>query len=164
MSRTFTLAVHYPAPVEQVFAAFTDRGYWLARLADSGADVATLDELSADADGGAQVVTTQAIHRDKLPALAAQFHPGDLQIARAEHWHPVRDGRARAEISGQIVGAPARVGGQAVLEPDDGGAKSGMNPRYVDSQSYTGTIAVANTLAPQRPNTTDGTAASRSIR
>ena len=122
MPRTFTLSEHYPASVERVYAAFTDQGYWLARLVDSGADSATLDRLTVGADGGVDVTTTQAIHREKLPTLAAQFHPGDLEVARSEKWEPVRAGRARAEVTGRIVGAPAKVSGDAVLEPDGAGA------------------------------------------
>ena len=122
MPRTFTLSEHYPASVERVYAAFTDQRYWLARLVDSGADTATLDALTVGADGGVDVTTTQGIHREKLPALAAQFHPGDLEVARTEKWHPVSGGRARAEVTGRILGTPAKVAGDAVLEPDGAGA------------------------------------------
>lgn len=123
MPRTFTLTEHYPGSVEQVYAAFADEQYWLARLADSGADTATLDSMTIGADGGVDVVTTQGIHRDKLPALAAQFHPGDLEMARHEKWRPVRDGRAHAQVTGKIVGAPAKLSGDAVLEPAAGGSE-----------------------------------------
>lgn len=121
MPRTFTLSEHYPASVEQVYAAFADEQYWLARLADSGADTVTLNSMTVGADGSVDVDTTQGIHRDKLPALAAQFHPGDLEVARREKWSPVRDGRAQAEVTGKIVGAPAKLSGDAVLEPAAGG-------------------------------------------
>lgn len=120
MSRTFALSAHYPASVERVHAAFADRQYWLARLADSGADSAALDAMTVDADG-IDVATTQRINRDQLPALAAQFHPGDLEVVRGETWGPVRDGQARARITGRIVGAPAKVSGEAVLMPDGTG-------------------------------------------
>lgn len=121
MPRTFTLSEHYLASVEQVYAAFTDEQYWLARLADSGADTVTLNSMTVAADGGVDIATVQGIHREKLPALAAQFHPGDLDVTRHEKWHPVRDGRARAEVTGKIVGAPAKLAGEAVLEPAGGG-------------------------------------------
>lgn len=123
MPRTFTLSEHYLASVEQVYAAFTDEQYWLARLADSGADTVALDAMTVGADGGVDIATTQGIHRDKLPALAAQFHPGDLDVVRHEKWHPVRDGRTRAEVSGKIVGAPAKLSGDAALEPAGGGCE-----------------------------------------
>lgn len=123
MPRTFTLCEHYPAGVELVYAAFADEQYWLARLADSGADTVTLDSITVGTDGGVDVVTTQGIHRDKLPALAAQFHPGHLNVMRHETWRTVRDGRVCAEVTGKIVGAPAKLSGDAVLEPAGGGCE-----------------------------------------
>jgi len=123
MPRTFTLCEHYPASVEQVYAVFADEDYWRARLADSGADVVALDAMTVGPDGGVDVATTQGIHREKLPALAAQFHPGNLDVARHETWHPVRDGRARAQVTGKIVGAPAKLSGDAVLTPANGGCE-----------------------------------------
>jgi len=123
MPRTFTLSQRYPASVERVYATFADERYWLARLADSGADTAALDSMTVGADGGVDVTTTQGIARKKLPALAAQFHPGDLDVTRREKWHPVRSGRARAEVNGKIVGAPAKLSGAAVLEPAGDGCE-----------------------------------------
>lgn len=117
MPRTFTLSQRYQASVEQVYAAFADERYWLARLADSGADTVALDAMTVHPDGSIDISTRQGIHRDKLPALAAQFHPGDLNLTRHEIWYPIHDGKARAEVTGKIVGAPAKVSGDAVLEP-----------------------------------------------
>lgn len=122
MSRTFELSAQYSASVERVYAAFADRRYWLARLADSGADTATLDSMTIGTDGGIDVATTLAIYRHRLPALAAQFHPGDLEVVRDEKWSPVRDGKAHAAITGKIRDAPAKLSGDAVLQPADGGS------------------------------------------
>lgn len=127
MSRTFALSAHYPAGVEQVHAAFADRQYWQARLADSGADTATLDSLTVDDDGGIDVATTQRISRDQLPALAAQLHSGDLEVARGERWEPLHDGRSHALVTGRIVGAPAKLSGEAVLTPTATGCTISLN-------------------------------------
>lgn len=117
MPRTFALSAQYRGSVEQMYATFADERYWLARLADSGADTATLDSMTAGDDGGVEVTTTQAICRSRLPALAAQFHPGNLEVVRTERWHPVRDRKAHAEVTGKILRAPARLHGDAVLQP-----------------------------------------------
>ncbi|MBV9514249.1 MAG: DUF2505 family protein, partial [Mycobacteriaceae bacterium] len=45
MPRSFDLSADYPAAVEQVHGALSDEKYWLARLAQSGADSATLDSM-----------------------------------------------------------------------------------------------------------------------
>ncbi|ORV50217.1 hypothetical protein AWC02_05000 [Mycolicibacter engbaekii] len=123
MPRTFTLSEHYPASVEQVYAAFADERYWRARLADSGADVVKLESMLVGSDGGVEIATTQSVHRHKLPALAAQFHHGHLDVARREIWQPVRDGRTRAQVTGKILGAPAKLSGDASLVPAAGGSE-----------------------------------------
>lgn len=117
------MAAEYEGSVEQVHQAFSDQAYWLERLADSGADEATLDAMTID-DGGIDVVTTQVLRFDRLPGMVTQFHPGDLSIVREEAWTPVSDGRATATVSGSISGAPVSLSGTAVLAAaGDGGSR-----------------------------------------
>ncbi|MET0702089.1 MAG: DUF2505 domain-containing protein [Mycobacterium sp.] len=115
MPRSFDISVDYEASVEQVLGAFADRQYWLARLADSGVDDATLDSLQANDDGGVAVATTQVLRSDRLPGVVAQFHRGDLSIERRETWTPVTDGQATATVDGAITGAPVSLTGAATL-------------------------------------------------
>lgn len=123
MPRSFELSADYHANVEQVHAAFCDESYWLARLADSGADTATLDSITVNADGHVEVATTQALHRERLPALATQFHRGDLDIVRNETWSPIRDGNAHAAVTGKVLAAPVSLSGDAVLAPNETGCR-----------------------------------------
>jgi Protein of unknown function (DUF2505) len=123
MPRSFDLSTQYQATVEQLHRAFSDEHYWLARLTDSGADVATLDSMTVGVDGSIHVATTQVLRRDRLPALAAQFLPGDVHIVREEKWGPVSGGEAHAEIAGSIAGAPVSLSGKAVLAPTDAGSR-----------------------------------------
>jgi hypothetical protein len=116
MPRSFDMATEYGASVEQVLKAFSDEQYWLSRLADSGADEYTLDSLTVDGNG-IDVVTTQRLRSDRLPAVVTQFHRGDLALVREEKWSPIRDGRASATIRLAIIGAPATLSGAAVLAP-----------------------------------------------
>jgi len=110
------MATEYGASVEQVLQAFSDEQYWLSRLADSGADEYSLDSLTVDGNG-IDVVTTQRLRADRLPALVTQFHRGDLALVREENWSPIRDGQATATIQLAIIGAPATLSGVAVLAP-----------------------------------------------
>ena len=110
------MSAEYEGTVEQVYRAFSDRAYWLARLADSGADKATLDSMEVDGRRGIDVVTTQVLRRDRLPGVVTQFHPGDLAIVREEVWSPVDDGKATATVTGSIPGAPVSLTGTAVLD------------------------------------------------
>jgi hypothetical protein len=117
------MATEYVGSVEQVHRAFGDERYWRARLADSGADDASLDALTVGPDGGIEVVTTQVLRSDRLPGLVSQFHPGDLSIRREETWQPVRDGRATGTVAGSIPGAPVSLTGTTLLEPSGSGAR-----------------------------------------
>jgi hypothetical protein len=121
MPRSFDMAAEYEGSVEQVHRALRDQTYWYERLADSGADEATLDSMNLDG-GGIDVVTTQVLRADRLPGIVTQFHPGDLSIVREEVWSPVSDGTATATVSGAIPGAPVSLSGTAVLAPAGDGA------------------------------------------
>ena len=117
------MATEYAGSVEAIRATFGDRQYWLARLADSGADEATLDQLRVSDDGTIVVASTQVLHANRLPALVAQFHHGDLRIQREERWHPVRSGRADGTVKGTIPGAPVALHGSATLAPAGAGSQ-----------------------------------------
>lgn len=109
------MSTEYGGTVEDVHRAFSDEGYWQIRLDDSGADYATLDELTVDDAGGLRIRTTQTLRADRLPGIVTQFHRGDLSLVREEIWTPISKGRAAARVSGSIPGAPASLTGDAVL-------------------------------------------------
>jgi Protein of unknown function (DUF2505) len=123
MPRSFDMAAEYEGSVEQVHRAFSDEQYWLARLADSGADDYSLDSMTVNGEG-IDVVTTQTLRADRLPGVVTQFHSGDLSFVREEMWTVVIDGRASATVKGSITGAPATLGGTAVLAPGKSGNDS----------------------------------------
>jgi hypothetical protein len=128
MPRSFDMAAEYEGSVEQVHRAFSDEQYWLARLADSGADDYSLDSMTVNGEG-IDVVTTQTLRADRLPGVVTQFHSGDLSFVREEMWTVVTDGRASATVKGSITGAPATLGGTAVLAPgkSDNGSRLEFN-------------------------------------
>jgi hypothetical protein len=129
MPRSFDMSTDYGATVEEVFRAFSEEEYWLARLADSGADDATLDSIQVGGpsgnDGSIDVTTTQVLRSDRLPGVVTQFHRGDLRVRREEKWAPITDGAATATVTGSILDAPATLSGTAVLESaaESGGAR-----------------------------------------
>lgn len=131
MPRSFDMATEYGGSVEQVHQAFRDEQYWLARLADSGADDYSLDSLTVEGPGGIDssihVQTTQRLRSDRLPAVVQQFHRGDLSLIREEAWSPIRDGQATATIKLTVIGAPATLHGSAVLVPAGTGSRLEFN-------------------------------------
>jgi hypothetical protein len=123
MPRSFDLTADYHGTVEQVHSAFSNEQYWLARLADSGADTASLDSMTVDGDGAVTVSTTQSLRTDRLPAMVTQFHPRDLEIVRNETWTAISDGVARARVTGAVPGAPVSLAGTASLSPAARGSR-----------------------------------------
>lgn len=123
MPRSFDMATTYEGTVERVHSAFLDERYWLARLADSGADDARLDELALLPDGGVEATTTQVLRAFRLPGIVTQFHPGDLVISRSERWGPLAERKARGSVEGSIAKAPVALTCTAELGPTAKGAR-----------------------------------------
>jgi uncharacterized protein DUF2505 len=123
MPRSFDMAADYDATVKQIHHAYGDRRYWLERLAQSGADETSLDSMTADGDGGLDVITTQTLRAARLPGVVTQFHRGDLRFVREETWTAVVDGRASGVVRGSIPGAPASLTGTAMLSPAGNGSR-----------------------------------------
>jgi hypothetical protein len=120
MPRSFDMAAEYEGSVEQVHQAFGDEQYWLARLADSGADDYSLDSMTVEGPSGIAgiyVKTTQTLRADRLPGVVTQFHRGDLSFVREETWTPILGGQATATVEGSITDAPATLSGTTVLAP-----------------------------------------------
>jgi len=123
MPRSFDMATDYEGTVQEVHDAFCDRRYWMARLAASGADDWTLNAFQVGGDGGLDVVTTQVLRAQRLPAVVQQFHHGDLEIRRAETWTALSEGTAQATVASSIVRAPVSLNGEASLSAVDGRAR-----------------------------------------
>ena len=122
MPGSLDLVVEFPASVEQVHLAFSDKDYWLARLAAFGGST-RLDSLIVHADGTVTVTTTQDLRRHALPKTVAKVFPGDLKILRKETWRPIGSRRVSGEV---IVSAPGALGSgraDAVLAPTQDGSR-----------------------------------------
>ncbi|OYN75026.1 DUF2505 domain-containing protein [Mycolicibacterium sphagni] len=95
MSRSFEIVTESAASVDQIHAAFVREDYWRDRVAGDGSS--TLDSLRVDADGVVDVQITQHLGRQILPALVANFVPGDLKLVYRETWRPTGDGTVRGQ-------------------------------------------------------------------
>jgi hypothetical protein len=95
MSRSFEVVSESAASVDAIHGAFVREDYWLDRLAGDAAS--TLDSLIVDTDGVVQVQITQHLGRQILPALVANFAPGDLKLLYRETWRRADDGEVRGE-------------------------------------------------------------------
>jgi hypothetical protein len=121
MPRSFDVSADSPATVEQVHSAFSDEGYWLARLATMNGSTA-LESLIVDDDQTVRVATTQDLGRDLVPGIVAKFYRRDLKVRHTETWRPI-DGQLRGEINVAVSGAPGSGSGAALVAPTQGGSR-----------------------------------------
>lgn len=122
MPRSFDVSFDSPASVEQVYLAFSDKDYWLARLAALGGS-RTLDSLTVEPDGTLSVVSTEDLRHGALPGILAALYRGDLNVVSAEKWTPTGDRRVSGEIGVAVTGAPGSGHGTAVLAPSGSGSR-----------------------------------------
>ncbi len=123
MARSIDVSVDSPAGVEQVLSAFGDEDYWRARLAVFDNGNPRLDSLSVDADGTVTVVVAQSLVRERLPALVARLHNGDLTMLRKEKWSRMSGGQVRGEFGVEVPWVPVSADGEALLTPVPSGSR-----------------------------------------
>jgi hypothetical protein len=121
MPRSFDVSADSPVTVEQVHSAFSDEGYWLARLAAMNGSTA-LESLIVDDDQTVRVATTQDLGRDLVPGIVAKFYRRDLKVRHTETWRPI-DGQLRGQISVAVSGAPGSGSGAALVAPTQDGSR-----------------------------------------
>jgi Protein of unknown function (DUF2505) len=121
MPRSFDVSADSPATVEQVHSAFSDEGYWLARLATMNGSTA-LESLIVDDDQTVRVATTQDLGRDLVPGIVAKFYRRDLKVRHTETWRPI-GGQLRGEINVAVSGAPGSGSGAALVAPTQHGSR-----------------------------------------
>jgi hypothetical protein len=121
MPRSFDVSADSPVTVEQVHSAFSDEGYWLARLATMNGSTA-LESLIVDDDQTVRVATTQDLGRDLVPGIVAKFYRRDLKVRHTETWRPI-DGQLRGEINVAVSGAPGSGSGAALVAPTQNGSR-----------------------------------------
>jgi hypothetical protein len=125
MARPFDVSVSSPASVDQVHAAFSAEGYWLARLGTMSGGT-TLESLVVDDGGTVRVTTTQDLGRDLLPGIVSKFYRRDIKVRHSETWTPSGD-QLRGEITVAVSGAPGSGSAAASVAPTADGSLLTLN-------------------------------------
>lgn len=115
MPRPFDVQTDSPAGVDEIFAAFGDKNYWHARIAEFGGGATTLDTLDVGADGSVAVATTQDLRHDLLPRPLTKVFRGNLSIRRTEAWRRSEDGEVSGAVTISASGVPGSGAGDAAL-------------------------------------------------
>ncbi|OAN29228.1 DUF2505 domain-containing protein [Mycolicibacterium iranicum] len=122
MPRSFDFAIESSASVDAIRWAYSEKGYWLARLA-AGGGIGRLDSFLVAADNSVAVAIIQDLRKELLPGIAARFYPRMWQMEHNETWRPTDGGVVRGEISIVAHGAPGSGIGTAVLAPAHNGSR-----------------------------------------
>lgn len=122
MTRSIDFAVDSPARVDQIHWAFSQEGYWRARMKAFGG-MGKLKSLDVSSDGSVAVTVLHDLHPDGLPKAFAGFFPRNWQVVQEELWCPADGGLVRGEVDITTHGAPGSGRGTAVLSPTAVGSR-----------------------------------------
>jgi hypothetical protein len=122
MSNSFDVSADSSASVDQVYAAFVNKDYWLARNAALGGSKA-LDSLIVGSDGTLTVTVVEDLRRGVLPGILAKLYRGDLNIRSTERWKRAGSAQLDGEISVAVTGAPGSGRAAAVVAPSGSGSQ-----------------------------------------
>ena len=123
MPRSIEVSVDSPVSVDEILSAFSDEGYWQARLAAFDTGTATLESLIVDADDTVAVGFRVGLFQDRLPKVIAKLQRGDLEMMNHQRWGRLDGNRARGEVRVVVFGARVSGLGEALLTPVQNGSR-----------------------------------------
>lgn len=116
----------YDAPLEEVYAMLTDRGFREYAARATGVVSA---EVSVEAVGGGHVVTVDQVQpTEGVPSFARKFAGETTRAVQVETWSSPYDGT----LTVQTPGRPTDISGRYVLSGDGGST----------TQTFTGEVKV----------------------
>jgi hypothetical protein len=111
---------HFDAPLDQVWAMFTDEGSHIVKFESMGHRNIEVLESVATAEG-----ISIKIQRDvdvELPGFAKRFLKPTNSVVSTDEWRDVGDGTRAGEFKLEAAGSPVDIHGTTRLSPaDDGG-------------------------------------------
>ncbi|MFE3194111.1 DUF2505 domain-containing protein [Nocardia sp. NPDC059240] len=119
MPQKIRLISNFSAPTRVFHEALHSDEYWQARVAELDGPHAELT-LLRDADGLLIATVSKPVVADQLPPRLARMWPAGLRLDYAEHWPPLVDGTARAEIRGGIASVGTMNGSCELRDGTDG--------------------------------------------
>lgn len=121
MSNVFDISADSTASVDQIYSAFANEDYWVARNASLGGSKA-LDSLIVGSDGTLTVTVIEDLRHGVLPGILAMLYRGDLNIRSTERWMRTGSAELNGEINVAVTGAPGSGRAAAVLAPSGSGS------------------------------------------
>lgn len=105
MTTTNTHTVTFDQPIEKVYQAYTDAGFW-EKVANRFSAVDGKVEKFETTDDGTTVVIAQTVADDKIPAQAQKFVKSGVGMKRTFVISPLADGTANTTVTTETSGVP----------------------------------------------------------
>jgi hypothetical protein len=121
MSKAIDLSYDIPGDVEAVYAVISGED-WAAHKAKAFDDDSQQVSRTVS-DGGAVTLVVSRGLPDGIPGFLEKFLPKGGRATQTEAWRAAEDGARRGTWTGEIPGAPAKVGGTMALEPTATGTR-----------------------------------------
>lgn len=122
MSKSFDFSVESALSVQQLFAAYCERDYWLARLAPHS-DMLELRSFDVDASGTVRATLVQDLRNAVLPPPFGKLYPRGLELVQNETWTVDQGARVRGEVHVKAHGAPGSGRSIVVIAPSRDGER-----------------------------------------
>ncbi len=126
MARRLDYTITLDAPADQVYLDFTGRDYWQSLLDEYRRHSPQSELIRFHSDArGTDIVFSQQIRHDALPALARTVVPADLAITREQHFEPFDADQqlAHGRYTAMVPHAPAHFGGRYSLVSTGSGSQ-----------------------------------------
>ncbi|MFB8005685.1 DUF2505 domain-containing protein [Nocardia sp. NPDC056000] len=116
MPQKIRMISEFSFPAAVLHAALVSAEYWQARVEELDGPHAELS-IHHDDDGTLVASISKPVVTERIPPRLLRFWPSGLRLDYSEHWPPLVDGVARAEISGGIASVGSLTG---ICELSDG--------------------------------------------
>lgn len=109
------------ADVESVYGLISSKEF----RTESAEDVGATDvDVSVESSGGGHTITIVRTQPAEMPDFVKKLTGETVKVKQTEQWGaPESDGTRRADVKVSIIGQPAEMVGNAVLEPTSGGTE-----------------------------------------
>lgn len=126
MARRMDYTITFEAPVDRVYLDFTGPDYWQSLLEEYRRHSPKSELVRFHSDSrGTDIVFTQLLRHDALPAVARAVVPADLAITREQHFEPFDPDEqlAHGRYTAVVPHAPAHFGGRYALVSTGSGSQ-----------------------------------------
>lgn len=110
----------YSAPVEKLFALYTDEDFLTAMSQDGGATDVHVDVRR---DGDSATVVTTRMEAVDVPSFARRILSDRMPVTQTEEWEPPSGDGRRGTWKVSVKGVPSSMGGTYLLTADAQGAR-----------------------------------------